>query len=142
MANGDFEPDAYKQLDTFRDWMNPNSESVKGTLPLAENESASVPATRSTNTTGNVARYLFALPKFKDNGVDDQVYEEHQLPAQDTEITFKGARQKPISATLLTDGKPLEFAIDQDVVTVKLPAARRSKLVDVVKLEFAQNFGN
>lgn len=140
MANGQLEDEAYGQLATFRDWMNTNRESVKSTLPLLDGESASVPATRSTNTTGSVSRYLFALPKFVGTASKDadpmRVYTEDYLPAQDTNLTFKGKLGKPLSATLLADGQPLELIPGDDVVTVKLPAARRSKLVDVVKLEF------
>jgi len=140
MSNGDLEDEAYQQLATFRDWMKTNGESVQGTLPLLENESASVPGTRSTNTTGTVARYLFALPKFVGtSGTNDPtlVYSENLLPAEAVNLTFNSQLGKPLSVKLLTDGQPLDFTADKNVITVKLPAARRSKLVDVVKLEFS-----
>ncbi|HXJ73177.1 MAG TPA: alpha-L-fucosidase, partial [Candidatus Dormibacteraeota bacterium] len=63
--NGELQPEIYTNFAVLGSWMKVNGESVKQTLPLPRNESASVPATSSGS-----ARYLFAFPKFdgNDNG--------------------------------------------------------------------------
>src|SRR6185295_18800169 len=63
MASGEFCDDIYKNMSVVAGWMKANSESIRGTKPLSGGESASVPAVASGS-----ARYLFALPKFKNNG--------------------------------------------------------------------------
>jgi len=127
--DGEFVDGIYQGFAAVRDWMKINAASIKGTKALSAGESASVPATSLGST-----RYLFALPKFKDNGANDQVYEKDLLPAGDVTLTLKGVA-KPASVKLLGDKKPLEFSYADNTVTVQLPAAKRTKLVDVVQVE-------
>ena len=131
MPTGELEPKVYTNFAAVSDWMKTNGEAVKGTLPLPAGESASVPATASTG-----ARYLFARPKFK--GSDDnsrRVYPEDLLPAEDMDVTLAGVT-RPAAVRLLGDGGPLDFSFTNSIVTVHLPASRRTPLVDVIKVEW------
>src|SRR4051794_10456503 len=64
MATGEFTSEIYENMKVVGGWMKANGESIHGTKPLKDNESASVPAVASES-----ARYLFALPKFRDGGM-------------------------------------------------------------------------
>ncbi|MDP4292368.1 MAG: alpha-L-fucosidase [Bacteroidota bacterium] len=124
-ATGELAEDAYKNMAVVAGWMKVNGEAVNGTKPLAKEEEASVPAVKSAT-----AIYLFALPKFKDNGA----YDKDMLPATDETITIKGVK-KLSGVKLLSNGKPLHYTHADYTVTVNLPASERSKLVDVIKIE-------
>ena len=124
MSTGEFCDGIYDNMAIVAEWMKHNGASVKGTQPLPATESASVPATAAGST-----RYLFALPAFKNDGA----YEKDLLPAEEVTLTLKGVA-KPSSAKLLGDGAALEFAYAGDTVTLKLPASKRTKLVDVVQV--------
>jgi alpha-L-fucosidase len=128
MADGRMPDEVYKNLAIVRDWTKENGESVRGTPPLPEGESASVPATSAGS-----ARYLFALPQFRNNGARGHVYPEDLLPPADATLTLKGIT-KPAAVQLLGDGSSLEFDYADDVLTVHLPASKRTQLVDVVKI--------
>jgi alpha-L-fucosidase len=133
MPNGDLEPDAYRNMEVVAAWMKVNGRALKEAGPLPDGESANVPA-----TAGGSRRYLFALPKYGKNrdGNRDALpaMERDLLPPVDETLTFQVAA-KPKSATLLGDGKPVEFSYADGTVTVQLPASRRSNLVDVVEVE-------
>ncbi|MBV9468728.1 MAG: alpha-L-fucosidase, partial [Abitibacteriaceae bacterium] len=124
-ADGEMSDDVYSNMAVVRDWMKVNGKAVQDTNPLPEGESASVPATAH-----GTARYLFALPRFKNGGSNDR----DLLPAEDTVLTLKGV-PRPQSIALLGDGKPLEYSYAGDTITVPLPATRRTRLVDVVQIE-------
>ena len=128
MKTGDLSPDHYKNMAIVADWMKTNGESIHSARPLPNGESASVPATASAS-----ARYLFAIPEFKDKGS----YEKDQLPPQDVTLSIKGIT-KPTAVKLLSDGSTLAFDATGGKVTVQLPAAKRSNLVDVVKIELPE----
>jgi alpha-L-fucosidase len=129
MANGDFSPQAYENMKVVAGWMTKNGTSIRGAKPLPSGESASVPATAQGST-----RYLFAIPQFKDNGSAAK----DLLPPQDLMLTLMGlTATKDVSATLLGDGSALEFEVADGAVTVKLPASKRTELVDVVRVNFA-----
>ena len=83
--------------------MKINARAVRGVSPLPPGESASVPATATDN-----ARYLFALPQFKEDGA----YEKDLLPPTTHAFTLKGIR-KPATINLLADGAPLEYDLDR-----------------------------
>lgn len=125
-AEGDLVPAAYENLAIFGGWMKHNAKSVKGTLPLPASEKASVPATSSGRE-----RFLFAIPKFKNA---NSPMPEDQLPATDEELTLSGVA-KPRSVSILESGRALEFTHEENVLRVKLPAAMRTPLVDVVRVE-------
>jgi alpha-L-fucosidase len=125
MANGEFCGDIYRNMSVVAGWMKTNGESMRGGRPLPDKESASVPAV----AIGSV-RYLFALPSFKEGGQ----YEKDLEPATDMTINVSGIR-KPKSVTLLGDGSGLVHAFASNQLAVKLPANKRTTLVDVVKVE-------
>jgi alpha-L-fucosidase len=128
MADGDFSPQAYENMKVVAGWMATNGAAVRGTKPLPSGESASVPATAKGGT-----RYLFALPQFKDGGSFAKDY----LPPTDRTLALKGISNKPSSVQLLGDGRALEFEFADGALAVKLPAGRRSELVDVVQIELS-----
>lgn len=124
MASGDLEPEAYANMKVVADWMRVNGAAIKA-KPLAETERANAPATAA----GSI-RYLFALPKFQGNGM----YEKDLLPAVDETLTLGGI-SKPVRVTLLTDRSPLDHKFADGILSVTLPAAKRTKLVDVVQVD-------
>jgi alpha-L-fucosidase len=122
-ADGELIDEIYANMAAVGAWMKKNGKAVRGAQPLPAAEKASVPATAQGKT-----RYLFALPKFTEGGA----YEKDLLPAEDTTLTLSAA-SKPKSVRLLGGAKlPCTFA--DGTVTIPLPAAKRSKLVDVVEV--------
>jgi len=128
MSTGEFTPEIYQNMDVVAGWMKQNGAAVRGTKPLPSDESASVPATASGQT-----RYLFLLPKFKDGGA----YDKDMMPPDDVEVTLKGV-VKPTSVKLLDSGEALKFDFANNIVTVKITASVRTKLVDVVRIEIGR----
>jgi alpha-L-fucosidase len=127
MANGDLAPEAYENMAVVAGWMKQNGASIKGTKPLPAGESASVPATAAGQQ-----RYLFALPQFKGGGTA----ESDILPAEDLKLTVKGIA-KPQAVRFLADQSPLKHDFSDGTLTIDLPAAKRSKLVDVVVIDLS-----
>ncbi len=125
MPNGDLEPAAYDNMARVATWMKVNGAAIKQAKPLPQGESAPVPATAAGST-----RYLFALPKF--NG--DSPYDKDMLPPVGETLTLSGVAP-PASVTLLGDGSALKYAFTDGMLTVELPASKRTKLVDVVRVE-------
>jgi alpha-L-fucosidase len=125
MATGEFTPEIYQNMAVVADWMKHNGRSIKGTKPLSTNETASVPATASSS-----ARYLFALPQFK----KDAVYDDDMLPPSEVTLTLKGV-SKPVTVKLVGDGTALKYDYADNMVTIQLPASKRTKLVDVVEVK-------
>jgi alpha-L-fucosidase len=125
MASGEFTPEIYENMSVVATWMKTNGEAVKETKPLSPTESASVPATASASK-----RFLFLLPQFKQDGV----YDVDMLPPGDTTVTLKGIG-KPKSVKLIGDGTALYFEYTDNVMTVRVPAAKRTKLIDVVEID-------
>jgi alpha-L-fucosidase len=125
MANGELEPEVYRNMSVVEEWIKRNRAAIKHAKPLADTESASVPATAS-----GAARYLFVIPKFKDGSK----YEKDLLPPVDETLTLRGVSRHQ-SVILLRDDSPLEASFADGVITITLPAAKRTKLVDVVQIE-------
>ncbi len=123
--DGEFVPEIYQNMQIVADWMKRNRRSLEGTKALPADESASVPATARGR-----ARYLFALPAFKDGGK----FEKDRLPPADTTVTWKGS-QKPRRVRLLGDGAALKHTWADGQLTIELPAAKRSDRPDVVSVE-------
>jgi alpha-L-fucosidase len=123
-SDGEFVDEIYANMATVRDWMKKNGRALRGTQPLPPAEQASVPATAQGKT-----RYLFALPKFSEGGM----FEKDQLPAEDAALTLRAAG-KPRAVRML-GGARLEHAFVDGTLTIKLPAANRTKLVDVVEVQ-------
>ncbi len=123
MASGEMSPDVYRNMAVVRDWMKAHGRSIRGARPLPAGETASVPATAR-----GAERFLFAIPRFKAGGA----YPEDQLPAADETLTLAGVGAKPRKVLQLADGRPLDFGYAGGVVTMALPAASRSTLVDVI----------
>jgi alpha-L-fucosidase len=122
-ADGELVDEIYANIGIVGDWMKKNGRSVRGAQPLPPTEQASVPATAQGKT-----RYLFASPKFSEGGA----FEKDLLPAEDATLTLS-AVSKPKVVRLL-GGARLEHAFAEGTVTIKLPAAKRTKLVDVVEV--------
>ncbi len=122
-ATGEFCDGIYKNMAVVADWMKHNGASVHGTRPLPSSESASVPATASDSV-----RYLFAVPQF-----DGGAYDENLVSPTSQTLTLKGVH-KPTAVKLLGDGSALDYAYADDTLKVELPAAKRTKLVDVVEI--------
>ncbi len=124
-SSGEFCDGIYENMTVVGDWMKRNSAAVKAVKPLTSGETASVPATSAGAT-----RYLFALPRFKDGGA----YEQDLLPATDATLTLTGAG-KPVRVVLTSDGSELKHEYAGKTLTITLPAAKRTKLVDVVRVD-------
>jgi len=110
MGNGDLAPDAYTNMAKLEKWMDKNGEAIHGTARLPKTEQASVLGVAK----GNI-RYLYLKPTTKDQKVT---------------LNCK----KPTSVLFLEDGKPLPFTWKDQQLTINVPAARRSKLYDVIKI--------
>ena len=122
MASGELCDGIYENMAVVADWMKKNGAAVHNTHPLPTGESASVPATAS-----NSARFLFALPLFKEG----HAYDKDLLPPVSHSLTLKGI-VKPTAVKLLGGDAPLKYIYENGVVTISLPASQRTKLVDVV----------
>jgi alpha-L-fucosidase len=124
-SSGEFCDGIYENMNAISGWMQRHSAAVKAVKPLPSGETASVPATASGRT-----RYLFALPRFKDNGA----YPKDQEPACDVTITLSGI-PKPASVRLMEDNSKLASAFSGNTLQIELPAAKRTRLVDVVQID-------
>jgi alpha-L-fucosidase len=132
MSDGELPAQVYMNFAVLGDWMKTNGKSVKGISPLPDDESANIPATSS-----GTVRYLFALPKFQNNGANRHVYPDDLLSPEDATLTLSGI-SKPVFIKLLRDNSPLDFSYTNQTVTVQLPAAKRTQLVDVAQIELKQ----
>jgi alpha-L-fucosidase len=126
---GELDADAYKHLANVASWMKANGVAVHEAKPLLVGETASVPATALGNT-----RYLFACPKYAVKEGNRVAFDNDLLPAQDETLTLNGIG--PVkSVILLGDGKEVAHEYAGKTLTIHLPAARRTKLPDVVAVE-------
>jgi alpha-L-fucosidase len=125
MPNGELEPAAYENMAVVQKWMEENGDSIKNAGPMPDTETASVTATAHGAT-----RYLFSLPQFR----NDSPYEKDLIPPADAAMTLTHVGI-PRSVTLLRDGSPVPFTYEAGTVAVVLPAAKRTHLPDVVKVE-------
>lgn len=108
-------PDSfYGCMDLLKTWMATRRESVVGVQAGPYPERSNVPVTVRGKTW-----YLHLLV---DDGKSD--------PA-----VLKGV-EKPRQATLLGTGRTLDFQFDQNTLTISVPKELRTKLVDVVKVEW------
>jgi len=126
MATGEFTPEIYQNMAVVQSWMNVNGRSVRATRPLPRDESASVPATSADRV-----RYLFLVPQFKDGGA----YEKDLLPPGDETVTLRGVA-KPRAVTMLRGKASLKYEHADRSLTIHVPAALRTRLVDVVGVQF------
>jgi alpha-L-fucosidase len=128
MKTGEMCAGVYENMVVVAKWMKGNGPSVSpGARPLPKNETASVFATAR-----GAARYLFAIPEFRNGGN----MPKDQLPPKDETLTLGGVAA-PKRVALLATGETLKFSYDAPTrtVAVSLPAAQRTKLVDVVQVE-------
>jgi alpha-L-fucosidase len=131
MASGEFTPEIYQNMYVVSEWMKGNGVAVRGTRPLSASESSSVPATQSGSK-----RYLFLLPQFKTGGV----YAEDLLIPDDVSLTLKGV-SRPVAVRLLDQPAAeagVKYEFSDGVVTIHVPATKRSMLVDVVEVELGR----
>lgn len=124
MASGEFCQAIYDNMQKIAPWMRRNRVAVTMAKPLPALETASVPATALGAT-----RYLFALPQFSQGGA----YEKDLLPPSDVVLTLTGA-QKPARVILTSQDRDLEHEYSATTLTIRLPAAKRTQLVDVVEV--------
>jgi alpha-L-fucosidase len=130
-GQGELDADAYSHMADVGAWMKVNGMAVHEAKPLPAGEKASVPATALGQT-----RYLFVCPKYatKDGSAG---FDKDWIPAQDETVTLGGVG--PVeSVTLLGDGKEVTHEYSDKTLTVHLPAARRTKLPDVIAVKMAQ----
>jgi alpha-L-fucosidase len=125
--DGKLDPIVYSGLKRVKAWMDVNGASVTGVQPLPEGEKANVWATSAGSF-----RYLFAGQAFKPES--KYLTEVDMLPPADATLELSGAG-KVKSVTLLREDKPLEHSVSEGKLTVRLPAALRTKGVDVVRVE-------
>jgi alpha-L-fucosidase len=124
-SDGELVSGIYDNMGVVAGWMKRNGRAVRDALPLPASETGSVPATSAGRT-----RFLFALPKFKDKGM----FEADRVAPTDEILTLKGAGT-PRAVKLLADGSALPYTVQDDVISVQLPAGKRSNLVDVVAID-------
>jgi alpha-L-fucosidase len=124
-ADGEFVDGIYRNMAVVGGWMKTHGAALADITPLPDGEKASAPATAGRRT-----RYLFALPSFKEGGH----FEADLLPQTDTTLRLEGV-DRPTAVRLVGDGKRLRFHHAERVLTVELPAARRTPLVDVVRVD-------
>jgi alpha-L-fucosidase len=125
-SDGEFVSGIYDNMAIVTAWMKTNGRAVRGTAPLPATEIASVPATSAGHT-----RFLFLVPRFKG---EKGRFESEQLPPSDETVTLKAATG-PRAVKLLGDGSALKYTVHDGSITVELPAAKRTKLVDVVAID-------
>jgi len=125
MASGEFCDGIYQNMAAISEWMKRNGSAIKAARPLPAGETASVPATASGST-----RYLFALPQFRAGGA----YQPDLLPPRDLTLTLTGAGNAS-KVILTSDESQLKHDFSGNTLTIQLPAAKRSQLVDVVRVE-------
>nr|WP_307727950.1 alpha-L-fucosidase [Massilia terrae] len=125
-ANGELAPEAYTKLAEVAAWMKLNRAAVQAAA-LPESEKASVPATASGRQ-----RFLFAVPAFTKK---ERAFDEDLIAPSDTDLVLQGLAAAPATVTLLGDGKPVQSEFANGKLTVRLPAARRTRLPDVVAVQ-------
>ena len=125
MGDGQFCDGIYQNLDAISGWMKLNRTAVTTAKPLASAERASVPATASELT-----RYLFVVPQSKGR------FPKDLLPPTDVTVTLSGVA-KPTRVILTSDGSALKYSYADSTITIQLPAAKRSQLVDVVQIDLS-----
>jgi hypothetical protein len=64
--------------------------------------------------------------------------EEHMLPVQDETVTFKGAAAAVDEVVYLPTGESLPYEFKDGQLTINVPAEKRSKLVDVIRVTLAE----
>ena len=126
-ASGQLTEASYENMRALTKWHSHHAEAVSGLVtPLPASENASVTATAK----GNI-RYLFAAPDFGPDGF----FPKDLLPPTDKQITLENV-EKPTSVVLLRTGESIDFDYQSGRVHVVLPADKRSKDVDVLKVTF------
>ncbi len=113
-------------------WMEKNRESLTGVDGGPWPELCNVPVT----TKGDV-RYLFAWPQNeKGEFLEPRRGSggEYDYTPKDKVVVLKGAR-RPARVTLFATGERLDHEFEGSVLTVTIPAARTTPLLDVIKVE-------
>lgn len=111
---GDFTSSMYDRLREIGDWMKINKASISNTKALDATETASVPATASSQH-----RYLFLLPA------------QQGATATTEKVTLQTS--KAIAAVYLLGSKEkLDYNIENKTLTVTVPSQLRTKQADVI----------
>lgn len=121
--DGVFSDGMISRLHKIAAWMNVNKQAITGTHILGANEQASVPATASGKH-----RYLFVMPEVKNK------LKEPVLPLPQATVTFKsGETIKQVN--LLGHARPLDYTINNGLVTILVPASLRTADGNVIDIE-------
>jgi len=123
--NGELHPDAYANMKILAGWIQTNGVAIYQASPLPAGESSNVPATAFAQK-----RFLMIAPEFEGGA-----FEKNKKPLTDVTVTLTGLKSKPKSLILLTDQSPLDFTFENKTLTVRVPVAKRSNLVDVLQVD-------
>jgi alpha-L-fucosidase len=111
---GVFTPEMYKSLGEIAGWMKLNGASIQGAQALDSTESASVPATAAKDH-----RYLFLMPQEKGAAIADE------------KVVFN-TNKNIKKVQLLGSKQTLKYSIENNQLTVFVPASERTTLPDVI----------
>jgi alpha-L-fucosidase len=110
--NGELPDVVYERFAEMESWMKHSGESLFGIEPGPWTETCNVPVTLRKSTC-----YLHVVPGFKGA------------------VELKKS-EKPAKVTLLRTGQALDYTFADGVLRLEIPAASRTKLVDVIKVEY------
>ena len=114
MPDGNMPPEALQAWREMAQWMKHSGESVIDVQAGPFPEKANQPVTVKNPQT------LYA----------------HAFPNCHQAIVIRGISAAPARAILLRTGDSIPVRVDQDTLTISIPPALRSRLVDTVKLEW------
>ncbi len=138
-ADGSIVPEVVAIWKEMAGWMKHSKESVYDVLPGRFPDQCDVPLTLRKG-----AGYLHFLPEFPERipGMPrgERKFTRYKdvmpmLSARKTKGIWKGAPEVA-KVTMLRTGKKIPFTYENGTLTVDVPEAERTKLVDVVKVTF------
>ena len=131
---GDLAPAAYENMQQLKAWIDRNKEAVYEVRPLPDGEESSVLA-----SVRNRHRYLYLVREFSMVGTRSGTGEEHMLPVDDLTVTFKGVDNPVDEVVYLPTGEFLAYSREENGrLSIDVPAEKRSRLVDVIRITFAE----
>lgn len=141
MADGSLPPGTEEVWQEMTAWMKHSRESVigvrRGPFPADSNQPVTI---------RGKSAYLHFIPSLPEKMAGYPVSEKTltrtrdiipPLPERTDTIVWRNA-PKPAKAILLRTGQDVPFTYENGTLTVKLDEALRTKLVDVVKLDFTE----
>ena len=122
--SGEMPDSYYRSMELLKTWMATRRESVVGVQAGPYPERAGVPVTVRGKTW-----YAHLLPARNDRKEDPAVLKDS------SPVVLKGV-EKPQRVILLGTDQAMEFHFDKDALSITVPKSLRTKLVDVVKVEW------